>query len=156
MLVQQIHRCEQIEHLSFHYLVDRMAAPSFRLAVRIASLGKLLRTIFTFSGLTRAGYFQDTSVCTINGEAITAVCFVPIQFEPELFIYEDRREKCMLVNLCCTHTSSKLTFFQSVCPWLLNFTTKYIYWPTNCSALVQISRTQTFFATESLDSLKKY
>lgn len=76
-----------------------MPAPSFRLAVRIASLGKLLSTIFTFSGLTRAGYFQDTPVCTINGEAVTAVCFVPIQFEPDLFIYEDRREKCTLVNL---------------------------------------------------------
>ena len=66
--------------------------------MRIASLEKLLSTIFISSVFARAGYFQDTSVCAINSEAVIAVCLVANQCEPVLFICKDKREKCMLMN----------------------------------------------------------
>lgn len=88
MFLQHSHKREEIEHSSLHYLVDRMPVPSFRLAVRVASLGKLLSTISTLPGLIRAGPFQSTSVCAISGKVITALCFVPNLFEPGTFHLE--------------------------------------------------------------------
>lgn len=66
-----------------------MPAPSLKLAVRVVFLGKLLSTILTLSGLVSAGCFQDTSVCAVKVEAVTAF----FQFEPGSFHLDKEKEE---------------------------------------------------------------
>lgn len=86
-----------------------MPVLSFRLAVRVASLGKLLSTISTFPGsLGLAPSKVHQSVTLVVLELLYfALC--QINLNQELFIWKNREEKCMFLSLYCLHTPSKLS-----------------------------------------------
>lgn len=88
-----------------------MPVLSFRLAVRVASLGKLLSTISTFPGsLGLAPSKVHQSVTLVVLELLYfALC--QINLNQELFIWKNREEKCMFLSLYYLHTPSKLALF---------------------------------------------